>query len=579
MRIIIVVLLIAAISSGAAAQQLSHEAKAYTDSLGKVYWNKRTPVYIRVASSPDDAGVLLTNEEQSQYTNPIYLDTEGVNYIRTRNAVDNSTMKPASPPQEVTLPIYADGTAPVSKAVYLNTPRFSNAGIEYLGRGLKVDLVGADTQSGVEKIYYSRDREGYREFTSPIDYAEVSGHSMLRFYAVDHVGNVESENEKNLVLDYAPPQTKHYGQGPQIDNSYTFGSTLGLEALDSLSGVDFIYYRLNSGDYLSYNRPIRIDALTDGFHQITYYSVDHVENKEQETTYEFYMDKSAPLISADILGDRFIVEDQIYFSGRTKLKFTAVDNRVGVKEVKYNINESEFVVYDQPFYLPNQTGVHLIKYFAVDNFGNRTNDQQGINQFEEFEHLATKVYVDLTGPNLSYTFSGEVLESRDTVFVQSDTKVHLTAHDTESGLQRISYSLEGSPVEYDYEEPLSFEQSGYHAVDFYGYDNVNNRNVSHMDVFVDNTGPEIYSRFSSEPRQGSQGSLVYSPGVRVYLSAQDEHVGVSEVYYSINGEEEKPYNSLVRPLRKEGDYEMKIIVYDLLGNRSEKELKFQIGKK
>ncbi|MCV9385452.1 OmpL47-type beta-barrel domain-containing protein [Reichenbachiella ulvae] len=560
------------------AQQPEHQARVYTDSTGKIFWNKQMPVYIRIASSPDDPGVLLTNDEQPEYTDPIYLDTEGVNYIRTRNAVNNRSMKPANPPVEVMLPVYADGQPPVSKALFQETARYVRNGIEYLGRGLKVELQGLDAQSGLDEIYYAIDDNPFQPYTQLIDYALIEGSSTLRYYAVDHVGNAEAANERNLLLDYGSPVTQVSGHGPQMKNSYTFGSTLQLSAVDSLSGVDKIYYQIDEQERQVYNQALAIDALSDGFHMITYYSVDHVLNQEEPKSYEFYMDKSAPLTSADILGDRFIVDDQIYFSGRTKLKFTAVDNRVGVKEVRYSVNDEGFQTYDNPFYLPNKTGTHQIRYYAVDHFGNKTFDENSSNPYNAFEHHATKVYVDLTGPNLSYDFVGEVLETRDTVFVRSDTQIKLSAHDTESGLQKITYSLEGSPVEYDYETPFMFDREGYHAVDFYGYDNVNNRNVSHMNVFVDNKGADIYCTYSSEGYL-RDGQKVYSPGLKIYLAAQDNHVGVRDILYSINGEQEQSYTSPIRGLRKEGKYKIKIIAFDLLGNRSTKEIDLEVAKK
>ena len=45
-------------------------------------------------------------------------------------------------------------------------------------------------------------------------------------------------------------------------------------------------------------------------------------------------------MAADILGDKFLANGKIYFSARTKLKIIAIDNKVGVQEVKYNIGNS-----------------------------------------------------------------------------------------------------------------------------------------------------------------------------------------------------------------------------------------------
>jgi hypothetical protein len=65
-------------------------------------------------------------------------------------------------------------------------------------------------------------------------------------------------------------------------------------------------------------------------------------------------------MSADVLGVRFIVGDRIYFSGRTKLKLTAVDKKLGVKEIKYFIDDMGGA-YSDPFYLPSKAGRHINK--------------------------------------------------------------------------------------------------------------------------------------------------------------------------------------------------------------------------
>jgi hypothetical protein len=83
------------------------------------------------------------------------------------------------------------------------------------------------------------------------------------------------------------------------------------------------------------------------------------------------------------LGDRFIVDERVYFSGRTKLKITAIDNKVGIKKVMYSVNEEAFSAYAEPFYLPARQGTHTIKYHAIDSLDNRTSDFEKL-QYQEF---------------------------------------------------------------------------------------------------------------------------------------------------------------------------------------------------
>lgn len=561
------------------SQQLTHPVKSHKASNGKIYWNKTVPVYVRISSSPEDKGILLENDEQAKYANPIYFDTEGINYIRTRNAVDNKTLKLAKPIQEVMLPVYADGEAPISKANYLNTPKRKKDNVTYFGKGLLIELKSADAVSGVENIFYSLDHKPYTKYIDKIP-MDKPGKILLKYYAVDFVGNVESENETQLITDHAAPTSTLSSKGPQIDNSFSLGSTFFITAKDSLSGVQSIYYKFDDSPYQLYEgNPINADHLTDGYHKLTYYSIDKVKNIEEEKSYELFFDKSAPLMAADILGDKFMVDDQIYFSGRTKLKFIAVDNRVGVKQIKYSINNEEYKIYEAPFYLPNATGNHIIRYYALDNFGNKTNDDRTSTDFHQYEHLVTKIYVDLTGPNLSYDFEGNLLETRDTVFMNSSTKLILSAVDTESGLKKITYSLEGSAEELNYTTPISFNKSGYHVIDFYGYDNVSNRNISHMNIYVDNIGPKVFYYFSSEPYETMEnGRKTYSSRTNIYLAATDDHVGLRNIYYTINGGKEQQYNTQIDNLKRKNEYIIGIRAVDQLGNETKTKVIFNTAQ-
>jgi hypothetical protein len=73
--------------------QPKHEKKIYVSPEGKMYVNKALPLYLRIATSPDDNAKtwLLRSEETARYSNPMYLDTEGYNTFRSPSAVDTAT--------------------------------------------------------------------------------------------------------------------------------------------------------------------------------------------------------------------------------------------------------------------------------------------------------------------------------------------------------------------------------------------------------------------------------------------------------------------------------------------------------
>jgi hypothetical protein len=303
--------------------------------------------------------------------------------------------------------------------------------------------------------------------------------------------------------------------------------------------------------------------------------VDHVGNKEEPGKYNFYFDKTAPIVAADILGDRFYANDQVYFSGRTKLKITAVDNKVGVKEVRYSIDNGEYQLYDQPFYLPSVSGIHYVRYYSIDNLSNKSqNTLTGMGP-EEFKHNVNKIYVDLTGPDINYTLTGKSRQTRDTLFVSSNTQIVLIGNDKESGLQKLTYSIGGDQEEITYTAPFRLVSPGYQLVEFFGYDNVNNRNLSQFYAFVDDEAPSIFHNFSVSAYANRESLSVYPRDVSLFLGATDKHVGLADIFYRVGNGTFKPYAGRVTGFAK-GKNQLDVKAVDLLGNERTESIEFYI---
>ena len=99
----------------------------------KVFWNKNIPIYITLSSNIDSVGLKT----------PFYLDTEGVNYLRTKWEMD-STGKYVYPLKEQTWKIYADSKPPKTKIKFISESSYIFRGKKYYGDDLKVVLSSTD---------------------------------------------------------------------------------------------------------------------------------------------------------------------------------------------------------------------------------------------------------------------------------------------------------------------------------------------------------------------------------------------------------------------------------------------------
>ena len=229
-----------------AQEQTKHEPKYFLAEDGRLYWNKKLPVYLRISPTPNDTGLLMQSQATAQYTNPYFLDTEGKNRIRSRWATDQQTGNTVYPQMEVIWEVYADGTAPVSRAIFNNKAKYSKKGDDFFGDSLTIEIKAHDATSGVNQIYYSVNGEAYKLYNGPIR-VDKEGAQSIKYYAVDKVGNVEKPKEKKFTADITPPKTYYTVTGIAEGEIIATTTKIYLNAQDSMSGLAKTYYRIDDG--------------------------------------------------------------------------------------------------------------------------------------------------------------------------------------------------------------------------------------------------------------------------------------------------------------------------------------------
>lgn len=556
------------------------EKKPYVDSIsGKKYWNKHIPFTVKLIGVGYSQELLLNNTQVSE----VYMDTEGMNTVYSPWLVDPETKQYILPKTDVEFIVYADGLSPVSMAKYQIAKRHDHQETTFFGKGLRIELSAKDGMSGVQNTYYSLNKEAFKVYAEPLTLND-EGKYLFQYFSVDNVGNVEKEGIKKFVVDTSAPKTYHSITDINANENIIAVSTkISLDAEDAISKVKASYYSIDDNPKQKYTGGfLQINNLSNGNHDLQYFSVDIVGNTEPIRSFPFYLDRQAPILSSDVLGDRYIVNDQIYFSGRTKMKLTAIDNKSGVKDIMFSINGGEFSKYTEPFYLPSKQGLHILRFYATDQMENSTGRPGHVPSDGVYEHAVVKrIFTDLIGPSISHRYSGTFFEDRDTVFVSKQTKLHLSAKDEASGLQYIAYSIDGKQEETSYKTPFSLEKPGLHKIEVFAYDNVNNRNKKTIFCFLDNLPPLIQHTFSI-PSKGTveiDGKTLdaYPSYVNIFLAASDNTVGADKIMYQINGNTPQRYVSPITGFAKGKANTLSIVAFDKLGNQSKTEIVFFIN--
>jgi len=579
-KIFILVLLSFLINKNSYAQNSAptkpdYEKKVYIDEQGNYYIQKSLPVYLYFSTSTEGEKHRLKSKKTTKYADPMYLDSEGYNSIRSPSCVDPKTRKTISPLQDVVYEVYADGLTPRTAVSFSGAPKYSNKDNIYYGKGLSILLQPKDAVSGVEKTHYSMNGAAWTDYNSALNISD-DGEKSFYYYANDKVGNAEKIRNKKFIVDLSSPKSTFEIVGIVYDGNIISPSTrFKLSSADDLSGVRTTFFSYDTRYKNAYNSPASAHLLKDGDHMLNYYSVDNVKNEETKNTFNFYIDKISPLVTTTIEGDQYIGKYK-YISTRTKIKMVATDNKSGVESITYCVDNKEFITYVSQFNISERRGFHPISYNGTDNVKNKSSRK------------TLTVYMDPTAPTTWIKYNLPQFFSRDTLFINKNTNISLGSKDNESGVKIVKYSIDGS----DFKEYSKFTlpTEGFHKITFKSTDRVNNEElVKESHCVVDNTPPVIYHNFSIQPigtkKKGGNDLSIYPNYTRIYLGATDEKVGTQRIQYSFDGKVFVDYSSShtldiseLSRLKKNKFYEVTVKATDKLGNESNEVINFFVGK-
>lgn len=565
-----------------AQEQLPTEKKVTFGQNGKMYVNKDLGVYFWLSTSPEENAEKhrLMSDSSSRYSNPMYFDTEGYNTLRSPSAVDTSTKKTVFPTRDIIFEVYADGESPVSALnVSSKSTRFLK-GKRYYSGEVKAALKAKDAVSGLEKTYYSIHKKAYAEYRNELEF-NSDGEVSVKFYSTDKVGNRETAKEKVFTVDNTAPKTEYEIEGQINEKFVSPDAKIKLSANDNLVGVKTVYYQINGGAPKVYSYPVPVKWLGGSEGKITFWAVDHLNNKEEKKViggkdnadassgnmFEFYVDKDAPVVNVEFEG-QFSQGKYTYVSKETKLKVNADDDKSGVDQINYSINQKTIDQKYSDFIQFADDGVAYIRVNATDFVGNTS------------PTVVKTVYVDSKAPKTSAAVSTPKHRVKDTLFITQKTKINLSASDNASGVAKKFYTYNGKE-ETVYEGAFTLESEGQTTIKYRSVDNVGNKEETKtLEVFIDNNAPEIFHHYSStaigSKTVRDEEYTIYPSDVKLYVAATDKESGGEKITYKINNGPVKSLNPIsgFNP----GNYTVEITAYDILGNASKTEVKFAIEK-
>ncbi len=529
----------------------------------------------------DKDGIIITNTS-AQVLFFISTDTIGESAIQLKSKSNNSQplkiinqgrhrfihADPGKSQQKAYF-FMADGEAPKTKFSTLSDNILKNDTI-IAASGFEIELSAKDNISGVRDIFYAINNSSFQKYINKLKF-DKEELFILKYYSEDFVGNKEIPQQLIIIIDNSTPITNLSIINDLHENIVSTRSLFNLEATD-VNGIKETWYWLNDEKPSLYNKPVPISKLAEGFHIFSYYSIDNLGNIEKTKTYEFYLDKTPPIIFEEILGNKFIRGGKEYSSGRSQLKITAIDNKAGVKEIYYSLNGKDFFLYEGPVFLSMVSGNITIRSYALDNVNNKS--------FSTASGTSIAIpYVDLNAPEISHRIRGPQIILRDTLFISPITQIILNATDNESGLNYVIFKI-SNQEETQYNNPFRIENQGFHNVYYTAFDNVDNANTGNFSIFVDTSGPEIKTEFSinSYATNIIDGEKIesYPRHLKVFITSKDVITGTDKIFYTLNSGKEQEYKGFVSDFIRNSINIISIRSTDILGNETTKQIKFFI---
>ncbi len=532
----------------------------YIDSTGKLFVSPQVPVHLYMGTKPNGTDAVLLRDA-SKSNQSLAWNGTGPQLMTHMDLYQG---------RKIRFELFADGLPPQTSVIPKNINVLQLKDAVIIRGGAIVELSAADEASGTDKIYYSVNGSEFTEYTQPLNLTQ-DGEYEIRVYATDNLGNREPEVYRKLIVDATPPVTELTIKGDRYEDILSGRAALTLSSTDRF-GVEAIHYMLDSsGNWLRYSQPLQTASIKEGYHTLAWYATDKAGNVEKAQSYTFFIDKTPPLVVEEIEGNSYMVGTREFSSGRSRLKIVAVDNKAGVKEIYYSLNNGEFKPYEKPVLLSDILGTVKLKTYAIDRVNNRSQSDANAQSF-------TMPTIDITGPDMSYRLIGPQLKLRDTLWIGPTTKIELRATDKEAGLNRIEYVLnQNQPTRYF--EPFTLKDYGYYSFKCTAYDNVENLNFLNFEVAVDNVAPEIYWHFSVTPIGqmvfDNQTVPVYPSNVRLYLSESDNLSARNSIQYSLNGTKIQNYSTPIASF-SQGMNELTITATDELGNSRVETVRFFI---
>lgn len=422
------------------------------------------------------------------------------------SALDNAGNIASSGP--ITFELQMDITPPVTR-LETGLPYYKNpGGTEYLTGISVLKLLATDDISGVALTEYCIDSGAWTAYTDAISLVELSDAAhFVGFRSIDVLGNVETENLYNFVIDNTSPAITIVR--PLVGKFYNYEVLPQVEINDLLPTENQSVLFFNGAEINN------ISPISDeGEYRLDITAVDSLGNVGTASVC-FTIDKTLPVITASGFSDG------AYYDADVIPQLLVAD--INLANSRIQLNGSDYVSGS----VVNAEGQYELTASASDLAGNTV-------------AVSWSFVVDKTSPESRLEFGLPNYQASGSLFVSPQTQFSLTSVDyglVPAGIESITYAFAPNAAWNNYVDVFSLTilSEGDQDIHYRASDRAGNLEVSRsLSVVLDSSAPATEISTSGASFTDADGTLFVSAATSFELDAADSLSGVAHTAYRLD---------------------------------------------
>ncbi|MCM1287870.1 MAG: Ig-like domain-containing protein [Clostridium sp.] len=445
-------------------------------------------------------------------------------------------------------------------------------------------VVVTDNGSTVQNINWTLADETTGKYRAVITLAAEGSHT-ITINATDESGNNAEQKSITFVVDKTSPAITAYVNGTTVYNDSMGSLMLTGTTTVSMNVSDMTYDAEDNYVQIQKNVPnapasnpayiktsnTNMTFSDEADYVINFYAVDRANNESATKTVRFRVDRTAPELSisgggtsANATNVTFTMREAFWWDADASLTIYRKAGDGAREELYKTISFNPSAYQTSVSEALSDTGVYRFEFEARDNVGHRSSISQTLTLDLEAPVVTLKGVndYDMTGKAVEFA-----VEITDDFYSSKKVSIQGTRTDIDGKVHKLDFgsflqSMNPTTI------TQTFTESGVYDITLVATDLVGNEHKEEVHFTIDNAAPVIGDLSKYD------GKIFKSFSWDEDLDELVSDLTVCDVQMFLNGSEYDGSSDI-----EDGSYVLLIVATDEMGNKTEKEVRFELDSK